>query len=219
VPDRFWAWDGRSAATVDDWAPAGSTIVGGNLELRRWLDGTAPGAAEADRELDEVLARPEAERYVVLALSGEESDGVVEALLDIVAAGPPAWQWGIRCHPTDRDWRRWEVRVAARGLPNVEARRTTELPLFAVLARASAVVTRHSSVTLDALAFGVRSVLLDAQGAELFADQVTAGDAVVAGTTPSEACAAVAEALVPTAAATARPDVDRALDQLLEVPR
>ena len=217
LPDRFWVWDEDAAATIAAWSPRGrdGAIVGGHLEQREWLEGSAPGSPAALRQVDDLLAAHHATALVLVAAGGEESEVDVDAILDVARSGPAGWLWGIRCHPADPDPERWVARAAVRGLTNVEVHLSTALPLFALLARAAAVVTRHSSVALDGLAFGVRSVLTGPQGRELFAAEIDRGTAVMAGPTPADVIAAVRSILGPGPAPVSPPDTNAALDDLI----
>jgi hypothetical protein len=185
LPDRFWVWSDDEAQAIAEWAPegAGRCLVGGNLELQSWrtdrgrvgrrADGT--GGADVTSPL-----RADDDPFVLVALADEESDRDLERLLDAIAAAPASWRWGLRCHPADPDVPRWERAAAARGPARVEVRASTELPLFALLDRADVLVTRASSVVIDAAAVGVPCVIVDPIGAELYAEEVAAGRARVA---------------------------------------
>lgn len=198
LPDRFWVWSDDEARAIAEWAPegAGRCLVGGNLELRSWRTdtggpgGRVAGTGAAD---DTSPLRADDDPFVLVALADEESDRDLERLLDVIADAPTSWRWGLRCHPTDPDIARWERAAAACGLSRVEVRASTELPLFALLDRADALVTRASSVVIDAAAVGVPAVIVDPIGAELYAEEVAAGRARVAS--EGAVVAAVADAV------------------------
>ncbi len=183
LPDRFWVWSDDEAQAIAEWAPegAGRCLVGGNLELRSWraASGGAAGRRKAQiAEADETSPLgAEDDAFVLVALADEESDRDLERLLDVIAAAPASWRWGLRCHPTDPDVPRWERAATTRGLARVEVRASTELPLFALLDHADVLVTRASSVVIDAGAVGVPAVIIDPIGAELYTEEVAAGRA------------------------------------------
>lgn len=178
LPRRFWVWSEAEAASIAAWAPEGRqrSIVGGNGYLHATLDGTLPGAAEATADVARILADRGARGLVLVALGGIEPQPFVDAVLD-AAASTPDLVWAVRCHPTVPHGDRWNAAVGSRRLANVEVDESSDLPLFSLLGSADAVVTRFSSVTIDAAAIGVPTLLVDELGEELFADLVASGEA------------------------------------------
>ena len=188
LPTHYWTWTESPAAVLRAWAdevPAGpQALVGGNPWLERWLR----GEGEVVRRYDERIGRQRAghaeRRQALLTFETTFSGpGILDPLLDAMAATQASVRWWHRLHPTTPPDEAVRVRaaLAARGLVESGADVTDE-PLYALLRHADVHVTYASSTTQEAAVFGVPTVLTAPHAADVYPDLVKQGWAFVATT-------------------------------------
>lgn len=89
-------------------------------------------------------------------------------LRQVLEAGDPDWQWLIRLHPLTRHLsEQYERALRGLGVKNIEVQQTTKLPLREVLDVADAVLTDYSTVSVEAAAVGIPSILMHSESADL----------------------------------------------------
>jgi|CXWL01.1.fsa_nt_gi hypothetical protein len=157
VPDVFWCWGQAAVGELQEYNPAfaarSSAVAGGNLWINRWRQKTlsSPSAVRSKNKL-----RKEKRILVSLGLD------IPKLLLDAISASPPTWVWMIRFHPSRNE----ENRVADMSLcattqhPNIEFEHATKTLLYELLNDCDVHVTECSSIVLEALVFGVQSIIL-----------------------------------------------------------
>lgn len=164
VPGTFWVWGNRNRdLLLNTNASPPQVVVGGNTWLNRWSEAADQAASRR-------------EDFTVLVTTQRESD--YSALLEeTVAAAPPHWQFMIRFHPKEKQLAAArEVRYRQLN-PRVSVVAPTTQPLFAVLQDADVHATAYSTCTLEALAFGVPTVVWTDNGEQSFADLIAQGSA------------------------------------------
>jgi hypothetical protein len=188
LPDAYWSWDDESARAINAWsarsAPRHRAVAGGIpwRERGRELD-----PARLDPRHRGLLDGAAGRKVLLLSL---QPPGLLYAdgapipcfIADAIRRAPPDWSWWIRLHPLmPRDTR--PIRAALSGARGpVEIEGPSELPLHALLPRTDLHLTHSSSVVLDALEFGVSSIVWSDLGADLFARPVEEGSCLVART-------------------------------------
>lgn len=183
LPDEFWVWSDSEAQAIDAWRtecrPHAPRITG-NLWQQRWA---TDGDPVVDRYVAQARAarrgegRPQALVSLSWGLADEETDKIVRAAKR--CGDSVAWWW--RLHPLQAHlWRDFARRLKQEGLDDTQVQQATELPLHALL-RATDVALAHSStVVQEAAAFGVPSVVTSDYGAELHANLLQGGQALLA---------------------------------------
>src|SRR5436190_1412246 len=171
LPDLFWCW---GQANVDQLAslnpgfpPTVVALAGGNLWLNQWRD----------VRLDASASRPKtkaAPDRVVLVTLQLELDRV---LLEGIAASPRNWTWLVRFHPARApDGRRNDERLLlATRHPGLDLTRANESLVFQLLSDCDVHVTETSTVALEALGFGVRTIVIGQDGMIRFASFIEQG--------------------------------------------
>lgn len=200
VPDVFWTWGPHYAESIAAGNPAfvssSRATVGGNLWMNTWRQGNFPGQSAAG-ELASGICR-KAARSILVTL---QSDGVIpEVLTRAIGASPPGWLWLLRYHPgTEPHVAEYmKGRIAALDASRVETSAASRLPLYALLSCADVHVTRSSTCAIEALAFGVPTVLVERPAGGDLGDLVERGTMLHASD-PQEllACLTRADALTP----------------------
>jgi hypothetical protein len=181
LPKVFWCWSEREVLSISRWAQtsrAHRALAGGNLYLLRSSterDGPRrvpdPPPPEGDR------------RRALYTLSGDESGADLKVLAQLVTRTRFNTDWWIRCHPCKLDQRKVIKKLLKdHSLGNAAVDLPTDMPLYGVLNMVDVHVTEFSTVTIEARAIGVPTVLTNRRGGVLFADELSSGWAVVACT-------------------------------------
>ena len=171
-PDVYWVWQ-ESGVLVPTWAAPGHrsrVLVGGNPAVEAWL---------ADEGAVPVVATM---RVLVTLQPGMVTEARLAQLTDAMKSAPADWEWWVRHHPraTASERESSERLLRATGAI-VKTSEPSSRPLAEVIGDVSVHTTLTSSTVLEARQLGVASLVLDPDGAELFADEVAAGWAVLAG--------------------------------------
>lgn len=162
MPRYYWVWgEDEADALGQDNHPgvvaAERVLAGGNLWINRWRRGGDARMREAGANAGKL--REGFSRTVLVTL---QTPVVAYPgwLLDAIRASPRDWRWLIRIHRRDAaEQGRIEREFLQTGHPGVEAAQASALPLYALLQQADVHVTGYSTCALEALAFGLRSML------------------------------------------------------------
>lgn len=180
LPSVYWNWSESDARVINAWAQrtAGGhrAVAGGNLWLGSWLQKDSARVAGYDYRVHEAL--PGHGPFILWTLQpGITGARELELLLQASDEAPPGWVWLPRTHPAMTAKERSVVAATLERLATPAAARAAadELPLPALLCRVDAHVTFSSSVTHEAAALGVPTVLTAAEGALYFADVIAQG--------------------------------------------
>lgn len=219
LPDRFWVWSDWERSVIERWSvgTGHAAVIGGNPWMDLWREGSSwagigEALAQARRLRDKAQGRPIVLVTLQFGLSLAEQ---LEPLAELLHVAGNRLSFWVRLHPAMLD-RRAEIRARLRSGGTTELDESSDLPLQALLPCCDVHLTHSSSAVIEAVQFGVPSVLTTAYGAELFASMVTAGRAQV----HTGSAAHLASALVELAASgnqqsAMAPPADAALDQLL----
>ncbi len=168
-PDRFWVWGDWDAESLVAHNPGAISPEQVQVVGHRWLSGWG---AETDprhqRELERA-SRLVAGRHAVLVTlqDGVASRQPLEALM---REGPSDWLWLVRLHRrTQARPEQLQAELAGATGRAIEAVEATRLPLHALLRVAAAHVTAFSTCALEALAFGVPTLLSHPSGEHAYA--------------------------------------------------
>jgi hypothetical protein len=210
LPSIYWNWSRSDALVINTWAhrTAGGhrAVAGGNLWLASWLRPGSERGTGYDARVDAALPRDELHILWTLqpGITGPRELGLLLQASDL---SPPGWVWLPRLHPAMTAEERSTIETTLARLPASAAARTAanELPLPALLRRVDAHVTFSSSVTHEAAAMGVPTVLTGEEGVLYFADVVEQGWATPAAAVDAPAAVDVLAALEAAMATKAQP--------------
>ncbi|MEM7411064.1 MAG: glycosyltransferase [Myxococcota bacterium] len=174
-PDRFWVWGDWDAQSLRDHNPGAFTENDVRVVGNPWIaDWSTLVPRRGGEEAREATPPPGISRTVLVTL--QKGVPFRDSLVELVRASPTDWHWWIRLHRNMRERApqlEQELRSAT-GRP-VEVERATELPLYALLRNSSWHVTAFSTCALEAMAFGVPTLLTDASGSHAYAEFVAQG--------------------------------------------
>jgi hypothetical protein len=168
-PDRFWVWgewDAESLVLSNPGAIAPENVtVTGQRWLASWSDGGDPRYTRAVERVDRLR---DGRRAILVTLQ----PGVPyrEVLLPLIAKTPSHWRWWVRLHGRmGDDAAQLEAELGRATDRSVEVREATRLPLHALMRACAWHVTGFSTCALEALAFGVPTLLLHPSGERAYA--------------------------------------------------
>ena len=179
MPTQFWVWGERDADKILSSSPnvigADRVIVAGYPWLNMWREEESP-----DRRLEAYLGtarrlRADARRTVLVTPppAAELGDELLAAIKD----SPRDWQWLIRVHPRQLAQRdRLLAPLERTHHPRVDLDLAGRLPLYALLRTTDVHLTWWSTCALEALAFGIRTVLIHQNGGETFVEFIQRGE-------------------------------------------
>jgi hypothetical protein len=172
-PDRFWVWGASDAESLvasnpGVLGPGAVSVVG-----HRWLASWAQPDGDPHRASE--LAR--AERLVggrrALLVTLQKGIPFRDTLVPLVRCAPADWLWLVRPHRQMKvDPARLEAELREAAGRRVDVRGAARLPLYALLRVCAWHVTGFSTCALEALAFGVPTLLVHESGAHAYADLV-----------------------------------------------
>jgi len=175
MPAAFWVWgewDAESLVAANPGAIARDSVrVVGHRWLCAWAAGETPRHCAEMRAAERLVG---AAHSVLVTLQA----GVPyrESLRSLVVQAPRDWRWLVRLHRSMSDNPSALERELRREVgPNVEVVQSTALPLYALLRVCAAHLTGFSTCALEALPFGVPTVLTHESGDAAYAEFIQAG--------------------------------------------
>lgn len=174
-PNRFWVWGEDSAQVMRRENPTALppewVAPGGNLWLNKWRSTTNPDI-ESQIEKSRQLCGGYARAILVTLQDGLDLEA---RLIRMIENSPEDWLWLIRAHRRTGDYAPIETRFRRAGHPGVNVSDACEMGLYALMKNVDAHVTGYSTCALEALAFGVPTMLIHPMGKELYPKYVEAG--------------------------------------------
>ena len=177
LPDYFWCWSKQDVENLQQGRPVFNThhvpIIGGNQWLTKWVDNDQlmPGKS-ADSYLSKFVKY---ERLILVSLQKNE-DCIPDNLIEAIRNAPADWYWMIRVYP-GMDYKIDEITSLFVDLHvnNVEIALASKIPVYRILSHVDWHVSQGSTVCLEALNWGVPSILINPEGKELFQTYVDKG--------------------------------------------
>ena len=186
LPNRFWVWSEQCKQDILTTRPAGFgnysqhlPIVGGNGWLAQWREKDL-GVSEKHQQFLNQLGRYQ---KVVLVSCSHLPDmaELLQVLTPAISVASRSWFWLLRLHPLHKGDRELQIiQSALEPLQSVvfDVHLATEIPLYALLKRCDYHVTQGSTVCHEAMAFGVRTGIVDlsqSNGYVYYRDQISSG--------------------------------------------
>jgi len=180
LPAIFWCWTEEDARVIENWSAGNSrhrAVVKGNPWLMMWKAGDSQITSWYDARIEERFGD---KTLILITLQSHLSDyGLFDWLIEAMQHGDENWQWLVKLHPKNRnEIQVIEARLKSCGVMNADVKTATEFPLPALLRHVKVHITGYSTSLLDALEFGIPSIITHESGREIFADQLAAKDAV-----------------------------------------
>lgn len=175
LPDHFCVWGERDAQALVRNNPGvvreERVHVTGHPWLTRWTRGTDPSL---ESEIESLHGRLAGRKSILVTL--QKGVPFEHELLPIIAMSPPDWHWAVRLHRSSHDSAAdLERSLRSKLQRDIDVVEATARPLYAWLSVCEAHLTAFSTVALEALAFGVASVVTHESGARAFGEFIEAG--------------------------------------------
>lgn len=176
MPDAYWVWgkeDARALVRLNcGTVQPENVIVGGNLWMNKWMNGGDRDITDATRKA-KALGVGYNKRILVTLQKGIEFKN---ELFPAIRSSPSDWLWLVRLHRQQfaaREAIEREFRTL--GCPHVNLRQATDLPLYALFLACDCHITWYSTCAVEALGFGVPTIVLHPSGLYAFRQYIEAG--------------------------------------------
>ncbi|MGA1868146.1 MAG: hypothetical protein ACMUJM_06320 [bacterium] len=176
MPDYFWVWGDYSAHNLLENNPILSRkniIVGGNLWINKWRGGYFADNYPEYSSLQDM--RKNYDKIILVTLQYNINDN--ESIIHAMNNSPSDWYWFIRLHRQMLD-KRPEIKKYFKKhtqFQNYNIDSATDAPLYFLYTISTVHVTWFSTCALEALAFGVGSVIINETGRRLFSNLIEKG--------------------------------------------
>lgn len=171
VPDYFWVWSDWERDAIEQWSKGHhhKAVVGGNPWASLWADDSPwPGINAALARSARLKQQARGKPVVLVTLQWGIS--LVEQITPLLGllqdAGERFFFW-IRLHPLMLGSRE-TIRAQLGQAGNFNLDEASDVPLQALLKQVDAHMTHSSAVVIDAMQYGIRSVVTSLYGEELF---------------------------------------------------
>lgn len=178
LPSHFWCWGEPTRKNITTWTSKASSsaaptaIVGGLPWLEKWEDGGEMDRAGETRQAKAIVGA----RKGVLVTLQPFGEKVPEELIHAMRHSPPDWLWLIRPHPKQADRiAQFKAQVASSTQARFEIEKASALPLYSLFKASHCHVTAFSSSCVEALQFGLASVLWGERGAVIYGKYIERG--------------------------------------------
>lgn len=176
MPDRYWVWGQWDAESLVRENPEvirrQDVRVVGNPWLNSWRDASNPRWASSLRAAQALVDG--ASRVILVTLQA----GIPyrERLLPLLENSPNNWRWLLRLHRRmDVSPRALASELGARCAASIEVEQASTMPLYALFRAADLHVTWFSTCAIEALAFGLPTLLLHPSGGNAFSQFIGEG--------------------------------------------
>ncbi len=171
LPNQFWCWSEDFMEVIEKWADKTNThkpFVGGHP----WME-----------YIQETVKKDNSEKRKkkrILFTMQPLGELLAPWLLDTIKQSGTSYEWWLRLHPRQLHQMN-EVEEILKGhqlYDNVNVKEVSALPLPEVLALTDLHITRFSGATVEASMLGIKTILVDAMGAESYPNLVNSGMAI-----------------------------------------
>lgn len=173
VPDYFWAWTEADKQAFDEWnGPHPQAFVAGQPSYMLWGD-------EVFRNKYNALLNPsivQGKKHLLVSL---QFGTVLPDWLAVYINEHKQYQWWIRFHPrVDKAQTDFVKKLS--NAEHIDIDTPNRLPLEILLANCVANITSHSSVVVDAVNFGIKSIVINNNGQDAYSKEIATGNVLVA---------------------------------------
>ncbi len=181
VADFFWVWNQQCADNITIGRQPGVNrhrpVVGGNLLLKKWRDDPPTGYRSERKELWQQIDG--AAKSILVTLQPLDIDRLkMSPIWSCIERASADWIWIIKVHPNDPvNNERWHDNISkwTCGAKNFLVIRDANVPLYGLMREIDAHITYFSTTCFEALAFGIRSIVIGSEAGELYTKEIDDG--------------------------------------------
>ncbi|MFA6129454.1 MAG: hypothetical protein WC731_00525 [Candidatus Omnitrophota bacterium] len=186
LPTIFWCWGKREAEVIRQWNSNVSDFhypfVGGNPWLDLWNNKSGEPTKSYNEKIAKLKNRINKPYFILFTL--DLFFGIPDWFAKVIQLSSDEFYWWIRIHPAQVSQRkRIEDELKKYNLTNIELDYATSLPLPALLQHCDIHVTGVSSSSIEALYFGVPTIVTHKDAQETYSELIAAGKISQAYTT------------------------------------
>lgn len=187
LPNYFACWDQASADYINEWSDADGYsphqgIVFGNKFLEKMTLEHENETAGFLSFFNKIQKEKEPTKNIILTMQNKYL--LMDILKDILNSAPKSVFWWIRLHPMTTMEEKQSILLGLSEISGLsyETTESSAHHLYSILPNMDVHLTLNSSVVIEALEFGVPSVICEDLGFEYYQSMIDAGDAYAART-------------------------------------
>lgn len=184
LPSKFFCWTEEDKKAIECWNQNvkkwHSAEVTGNMFVDLWKNG-----GFSDETFSQKVEKSKGTKNILITFSyiEEQNDALLKNILHAMKTSDKSWKWWIRLHPClSKVGAGIERSLRENGISNFEIDLATSSILYALLPHMDLHITYASATVVEAAAFDVFSTINGEDGENYFAEQISSGMAVYAGT-------------------------------------
>jgi hypothetical protein len=173
LPDFIWCWSKSDCTVIEKYNqtfPLLRPVLGGNMWMKKFMAEEIPPAAQLSR-LKEIVSGFAHAILVSHQFGYGLSKELSLAMKNIT--GSRLWLW--RFHPLTSPAERVELETQLKEHQNVHVIDAGEIHLYSLFKLADRHVTYSSATAMEALSFGLKTILIHPNGKDYFKDPVSDG--------------------------------------------
>ncbi|MBP3817413.1 MAG: hypothetical protein J6H31_03850 [Butyrivibrio sp.] len=170
LPDIYWCWTERDKMVIDSWSGKMHMTHMGMRPIYSVMDIVEKMTSKMSLCINNGLPK------ILLSLQPEVE--YPRWLSEVIQETFTTYNWIIRKHPRVDDYQR-DFIARVYGMPNVYIDGVENIMLEKILMNTDLHITNHSAVTIDALAFGIKSIILSDEYECVFKQQIADGNVFV----------------------------------------
>jgi hypothetical protein len=177
VPDKFWSWgEGQAKRLMHEnpaFAQQRNAFVGGNLWLNKCRN---KDIAFSDARFD-TLKREINNHMLTILVTLQHGYQYNELITTAISNSPEEWFWLVRLHPATSEKEISHVKnlLNAFSTSKVEYVVASEAPLLLLIGISNVHITGSSTCALEALGFGLPSIIVNEDGFIAYKKYIDAG--------------------------------------------
>jgi hypothetical protein len=181
LPNYFWCWSKSEIDVISKWNNSienHEAILGGNMLLEKWNSKEYPFVIDFEKIFNQLNLI--GFNILVTLSPGISTPEVLGNLYKAIADTQYKYNWLIRLHPnmlSEKD--KVIADLKSYKINKYVLNEVTRLPLYTILNNTDLHITHSSSTVIEASIFGIRSIIVNEYGKELYEKQIEDAVAVV----------------------------------------
>jgi len=181
LPNYFWCWSKSEIDVIGKWNNSTENhkaILGGNMLLEKWNSKEYPFVIEFEKVFNQLNLI--GFNILVTLSPGISAPEVLGNLFKVISDTQYRYNWLIRLHPNMLSEKGKVIAdLKSYKINKYVLNEVTMLPLYTILNNTDLHITHSSSTVIEASIFGIKSIIVNEYGKELYENQIEDAVAVV----------------------------------------